>query len=95
MPSATSSNARIEFRLPSTLKEEIERAALVQNRSLTDFATAALTETARRVLAQHAEQEHLRLSNRDRDRFLEMLDNAATPHRALKAAAKRHRHRVG
>ena len=94
MASVTHSDARIEFRLPSTLKEEIERAAMVQNQSLTDFATAVLTETARKVLADHAQHEHVRLTNRDRDRFLKMLDADAAPNAALRAAAKRHRQRV-
>jgi hypothetical protein len=36
----------------ATLKEEIERVALIQNRSLTDFATDALVQTARKVLVE-------------------------------------------
>jgi uncharacterized protein (DUF1778 family) len=94
MSAATRSDARIEFRLPTAQKEEIERAALVQNRSLTDFATAALADTARKVLAEHAKDEQVRLSNRDRDRFLAMLDANPAPNAALQAAAKRHRQRV-
>lgn len=88
------SDARIEFRLPSQWKRQIEQAALVQNRSLTDFATAALTDAARKVLADHAQHEHVQLSNRDRDRFLAMLDAGAAPNPALKAAARKHRQRV-
>ena len=94
MASTTYSDARIEFRLSSSQKQEIEQAALVQNRSLTDFATTVLTEAARKVLAAHAEHEHVQLSNRDRDRFLAMLDADATPNAALLAAAKTHRQRI-
>ena len=94
MPTAVRSNARIEFRLSPSAKDEIERAALVQNRSLTDFAVDVLTETARKVLAEHAKHEHVRLSNRDRDRLLEALDADPTPNAALRAAAKRRRKRV-
>ena len=97
MPVMSRSDARIEFRLSSALKQEIERAATLQNRSLTEFATDALADTARKVLKEHAEHEHVRLSDRDRDRFLAMLDanaEAATPNRALRSAAKRHRKRV-
>jgi uncharacterized protein (DUF1778 family) len=94
MATTTCSDARIEFRLSSAQKEEIERAAMVQNRSLTDFATTTLTETARKVLAEHAQHEHIALSNRDRDRFLAMLDANAAPNAALRAAAKKHRQRV-
>jgi uncharacterized protein (DUF1778 family) len=94
MASAPHRNSRIEFRLPWAVKDEIERAAAVQNRSLTDFATTVLTETARQVLADHARHEHVRLSNRDRDRFLAMLDANAAPNAALRAAARKHRKRV-
>ena len=86
------SDARIEFRLPAEWKREIEQAAIVQNRSLTEFATTVLTEQARSVLAEHARHEHVQLSNRDRDRFLAALD--AAPNAALRAAARKHRRRV-
>lgn len=88
------SDARIEFRLPAQWKREIEQAALVQNRSLTDFATAVLTEQARKVLADHARHEHVQLSNHDRDRFLAVLDANAAPNAALQAAARKHRRRI-
>jgi uncharacterized protein (DUF1778 family) len=87
-------NARIDFRLSREQKEEIERAASAQNRSLTDFATAILTEAARRVLADQDRNAHVQLSNRDRDRFLAVLDANAAPNPALQAAARRHRQRV-
>ncbi len=90
----THSSARMEFRLPPERKEEIERAALVQNRSLTDFAIAALTDAARKVLAEQERHAHIQLSNRDRDRFLAELDADPTPNAALMAAARRHRQRV-
>jgi uncharacterized protein (DUF1778 family) len=94
MSAIPKSEARIDFRLPAERKQEIERAAVVQNRSLTDFATEVLTEAARKVLADQSRYEHVQLSNRDRDRFLAMLDADATPNAALTAAAKRHRQRV-
>ncbi|HVT88536.1 MAG TPA: DUF1778 domain-containing protein [Tepidisphaeraceae bacterium] len=94
MASIPHGNARIEFRLPTKLKQEIERAATVQNRSLTEFATSVLAETARKVLAEQERHEHVQLSNRDRDRFLAMLDADHAPNAALRAAAKRHGRRV-
>jgi uncharacterized protein (DUF1778 family) len=94
MSAVAKSEARIDFRLPTDRKREIERAAMVQNRSLTDFATEVLTEAARKVLADQTRYEHVQLSDRDRDRFLAMLDAAAAPNAALTAAAKRHRQRV-
>lgn len=94
MASFARSNARIEFRLPAKLKKEIERAAAVENRSLTDFATAVLSEAAREVLAEQSRHEHVRLSSRDRDKFLAMLDAPPAPNAALMGAARKHRRRV-
>ena len=91
MPSTTKNNARIEFRLSRERKSEIEQAALVRNLSVTDFATSVLTEAARRVLAEQAQHEHVRLSDRDRDRFLAMLDGNTRPNKALLLAARKHR----
>jgi uncharacterized protein (DUF1778 family) len=94
MTTAPHSDARLDFRLSSEQKAAIEQAALVQNRTLTEFATTVLTEAARKVLAEHERHAHVQLSNRDRDRFLAMLDRDPAPNRALKAAAKRYRQRI-
>jgi uncharacterized protein (DUF1778 family) len=94
MATVPQSDARIEFRLPSARKAEIERAAVAQNRSLTDFATEVLTEAARKVLAEQSENEHVQLSDRDRDRFLAMLDADGAPNAALRAAGKRQARRI-
>jgi uncharacterized protein (DUF1778 family) len=94
MPSSPHSSARIEFRVNAKLKKEIERAAAVENRSLTDFATAVLSEAAREILAEQSRHEHVRLSDRDRDRFLAILDAPPAPNAALLAAARKHRRRV-
>jgi uncharacterized protein (DUF1778 family) len=90
MPAAPKTN-RIEFRLPPEAKRDIERAAMVQGRTLTDFAIDTLTERARAVLAEH---DQVRLSNRDRDIFLAMLDADPKPNSALLKAARRQRDRV-
>ena len=87
-------DARLDVRLPSAQKAEFERAALVQNRSLTEFAIAAMTEAARKALAEHERDAHVQLSKRDRDRFLAMLDRDPTPNAALARAARRYRQRV-
>jgi uncharacterized protein (DUF1778 family) len=87
-------DARIDFRLPAELKARIERAALATNRSLTDFAVSAIGEAAGLVLDEYEGRAHVILSNRDRDRFLAMLDSNAAPNAALKSAAKKHRRRI-
>ena len=94
MSTIAHSDARIEFRLPAQRKREIEQAATVQNRSLTEFAVATLTDAARKVLDEQAQHEQVQLSNRDRDRFLAVLDANDAPNAALRAAARKHRRRV-
>jgi uncharacterized protein (DUF1778 family) len=81
---------RLDFRLTRELKELIEQAACVTGQSVSDFALSVLTENARRVLREHSTRV---LSNRDRDRFLAMLDEGE-PNEALKKAARRYRKRI-
>lgn len=87
----TPSAARLNFRLPPEIKERIENAALVSGVTVTDFAISALAETAHEVLEKH---QMRRLTNRDRDVFLEMLENPPAPNAALKKAVKQYKKRV-
>jgi uncharacterized protein (DUF1778 family) len=79
----TNTIARLNFRLPSEAKEKIERAAVASGLTVTDFAVHALVNTADEVL----ERQHTRkLSKRDRDVFLALLDSDDEPNEALKSA---------
>jgi uncharacterized protein (DUF1778 family) len=90
--SAERNDARLDFRLPSDLKRTIEQAAAQTGQSVSDFAVSVLVQTARDVLQQHNET---RLSGRDRDLFVAMLDEAdARPNDALVAAAKRYSEQI-
>jgi uncharacterized protein (DUF1778 family) len=82
-------DARLNFRLPADLKQTIEEAAARLGQSVTDFAVSTLSQTAQRVI----EQENVtRLSKRDRDIFLALLDDeGARPNKALLAAARRYK----
>ena len=83
--------ARFNFRLPADIKERIEKAAIVSGLTVTDFAINALANTADEVLEKH----HNRiLSDRDRDIFLDMLENPPEPNEALLAAVQEYRKRV-
>jgi len=84
------SDARLDFRLNSQAKEVIEQAAAVSGQSVSDFAVSALYRTAKEVLER---EQTTRLSNRDRDVFLAMIDSDAKPNEALKRAAKRYKSR--
>lgn len=60
---------RLGFRVDEETKSMIERAAHLERRKLTEFCMAALTEAARRTIAEH---ETLTLSPRDREAFFEV-----------------------
>jgi uncharacterized protein (DUF1778 family) len=84
--------ARLDFRLSGALKETIEEAAAQLGQSVSDFAISTLVTAARQVLQEH---QATRLSQRDRDRFVALLDDAeARPNEALRAAAKRYKERA-
>lgn len=85
-------DARLNFRLPAELKKTIEEAAAQLGQTVSDFAISTLVTTARRVLQEH---QVTRLSQRDRDRFVALLDDTESrPNKALRAAAKRYKDRA-
>lgn len=89
---STKNDARINFRLSSELKKTIEDAAAELGQSVSDFAVATLVQVARRVLH---DQQQTRLSDRDRNRFVAMLDDESSkPNAALQKAAKRYKKQV-
>ncbi len=78
----------IHFRIAADVKQLIEKAMLVSGRSLTEFATESLIESANAVL----EKEYTTvLSNRDRDLLLSLLDADDEPGEGLREAAELHR----
>lgn len=81
-------DARLNFRLRPEIKDRIEKAAAVSGQSITDFAVAALSETADEILESY---RMAKLSDRDRDIFLAVLDRADKPNANLKRAAKTHK----
>lgn len=88
MASDTKNSSRLNVRLPGNLKDVVEEAAATLGQSVSDFAVATLVQTARNVLEQRDVTE---LSNRDRDIFLAMLDDAnVRPNKALKDAVTRY-----
>ncbi len=81
----TTDIARLNIRIPAHIKERIEEAAIVSGVSVTDFTIANLSESADEILERH----HFRkLSNRDRDIFLAMLDSDDEPNEKLIEAFK-------
>ncbi len=91
MSNSTAKEARLNFRLPSDLKEVIEEAATAMGQSVSDYAIATLVKSSQIVLQQ---SQTTVLSNRDRKTFMALLDSSdAKPSRALTEAAKRYKKR--
>jgi uncharacterized protein (DUF1778 family) len=82
---------RLGFRVDEPTKALIERAAQLQGRKLTDFCMAALTDAARRTIAEH---ETIVLSERDRAVFFDTLVNPPAPSEWLQRAFAEHKRRV-
>lgn len=93
MSTTPQSDARINVRLPSDLKSTIEEAAAVLGQTVSEFTVSTAVREARNVIQ---DAQITRLSNRDRDAFLDALEAThAKPNSALKAAARRYNKRQG
>jgi uncharacterized protein (DUF1778 family) len=73
-------SARINLRVSPSAKALIERAAAIMGSTVSGFMLQNIYETASKVVAQY---ETMTLSNRDRDAFLNALDNPSEPTQAL------------
>jgi uncharacterized protein (DUF1778 family) len=80
MTTTTAESARINLRTSTELKDLIERAATMMGATVSSFMLQSSVDVARRVLA---EQDIITLSDRDRDAFLNALDNPPEPTQAL------------
>ena len=75
--------ARIEIRLVPERKDLIEQAAQLLGMTVTEFASSRLVSAARETIQ---ELNTTRLTNRDRDIFLAMLEADEEPNAALSQA---------
>lgn len=80
--------ARLDFRIGEDHKALIERAAAYQGETVTGYVVSTLVRDAQRVVR---ERETASLSDRERERFLDLLTNPPEPTAALRRAARRHR----
>ncbi|MGE0652807.1 MAG: DUF1778 domain-containing protein [Alphaproteobacteria bacterium] len=83
---------RLGFRLDEQTKALIERAAQLERRKISDYCLTAITDAARRTIAEH---ETLNLSERDRAAFFEAMINPPAPGERLARAFAEHGRRVG
>ena len=80
--------ARLEARLAPSIYAQLQRAALLQGRSISDFVISAAQEAAAHVIEQ---SEVLALSQADQERFAAALLKPPALKPAMKRAAKAHR----
>jgi uncharacterized protein (DUF1778 family) len=78
---------RIVSRVPHSNRTIIEKAAAVYGATINQFMIQAALDRANQILAQ---EEQLRLSERDSRLFLDALDNPPAPADALVEALRKH-----
>jgi uncharacterized protein (DUF1778 family) len=83
---------RLGFRVDEQTKELVERAAQLERRKISDYCLTAITDAARRTIAEH---ETLNLSERDRAAFFEAIINPPAPSERLARAFAEHGRRLG
>lgn len=84
--------SRLNFQVSSEHKQLLERAASICGQTVSEFAISKLLPLAEETVA---ESERTRLTARDRDLFLNMLDSPSEPNDALRRAAERYRKHCG
>lgn len=82
---AVDDNQRLNLRIQPAQKAMLMRAAALSNTDLTDFVVQTAVRDAKLVIAQ---AEHVKLSERDSLRVLDLLENPPMPNAKLLAAAK-------
>ena len=80
--------ARLEARVSPELKALLQRAADLEDRTLTDFIIASVQAEAHRVIEQH---QTLKLSLEDSQALANALLNPPKPNDRLKAAAQHYK----
>lgn len=86
-----SEDTSLQITLTANEKKLVEQAAALSSRPIADFTTSAAVEAARRALEEDCS---IQLSDRDRDRLFELLENPPEPNERLKAAARWHKENV-
>lgn len=85
-------SARLEARTTPDVRDQIERAAALQGRSVSDFIVASTLEAAQKAIAT---TEVIHLSREAQIAFAKALIDPPEPSEALKKAFARHRQMTG
>ena len=87
---AVEDNSRMSLRIRAEEKAMLLRAVALMHTDLTDFVIRHALHAAKAVIE---ESDHVRLSERDSLRVLELLENPPVPNARLQAAAQALPHR--
>ncbi len=82
---AVEDNSRMSLRIRAEEKALLLRAVALKHTDLTDFVLRHALRAAKTVIE---EADHVRLSERDSLRVLDLLENPPAPNARLRAAAK-------
>ena len=85
--STTAHSTRLDVRLAGEHKKLIRQAAELLGQTVSSFTVSTLVQEAQQVVERFSS---LQLSDRDRDIFLDALDNPPEPNERLRRAAKAH-----
>lgn len=84
--STSARSERLETRVSKEMKEQFQKAAALEGRSLSEFIVSAASEMAALVIKKH---EEIALSDRDRELLFEAIRNPPEPNAALRKAYNR------
>ncbi len=83
---------RLETRVTADQKRLIEHAAALQGRTLTDFVLTSVQDAARRAIEEH---QHLELSVRDSQAFVQALIQPQPVNDRLRETVQQYRLKAG
>lgn len=83
---------RLETRVTADQKRLIEHAAALQGRTVTDFVLTSVQDAARRAIEEY---QHLELSVRDSQAFVQSLVEPRPVNERLQDTVRRYRERTG
>lgn len=91
-PARKVATARLEARVTVDQKAQLQQAAEISGRSLTDFVLASAQEAARKLLQEH---DAIRMSRAGQVAFVTALLAPTKPNEKLQRAAAIYRERMG
>jgi uncharacterized protein (DUF1778 family) len=87
MVNTTKNDTRITSRIPQSIKEILEQAAVISGSTLNQFVVQAALKEAQAILRT---QKIINLSQADADRIFSLLENPPEPNERLKVAVQKH-----